>query len=408
MKDRSQIYKTKIDISSENSSWWALASFVRGRGKRILDVGCACGDFGVALKEAFGAVLVGLEYDSGSIVIARETGAYEVIYQCNLDKIDDTLVESLREQFDYIICGDILEHLREPAYTVGVLKGFLRDGGEIICSVPNVAHMYIKGQLLADRFIYTDTGLLDKTHIHLFTYHEIADLMAMCGLRIGSCKFTMCDKNEWRNYNPLDELSFFEKEAIFKDWHSYVMQYVFSAIVSSEERTAIAVENLDRLNICEEWAPHYIKDYRQHLLSELGKSPIDDLAAERDGLVAERNGLVAERNGLVAERDCLVAERDCLVADRDRILNSTCWKMTAPIRFLLDGAKAVKRSRHPVRFVAKQFMPYGVMVRWLEFKYGRIIDKPLFYYHGFFKKVRRLIKFILPYFLVMWFRRQPQ
>jgi hypothetical protein len=52
---------------------------------------------------------------------------------------------------------------------------------------------------------------------------------------------------------------------------------------------------------------------------------LDVLTAERDGLVAERDGLVAERDGLVAERDGLV--------------QSTIWRASKPIRWLLDGLK---------------------------------------------------------------------
>ena len=46
------------------------------------------------------------------------------------------------------------------------------------------------------------------------------------------------------------------------------------------------------------------------------------------------------------------------------------------------------------------------MVHWLVFRYGKVIDKPLFYYPGLLKKAKRLIKFSLPYFLVMRFRKE--
>ena len=127
----------------------------------------------------------------------------------------------------------------------------------------------------------------------------------------------------------------------------------------------------------------------------------DRVVAERDAVVAERDRVVAERDAVAAERDRVVAERDAVAAERDGVLNATCWKVTAPIRFFLDKVKAVMRSEHPFRFVMKQFIPYGIMVRWLEFKYGETIDKPLFYYPGLLKKVKRLVKFSLPYWVVM-------
>ena len=133
----------------------------------------------------------------------------------------------------------------------------------------------------------------------------------------------------------------------------------------------------------------------------------DRVASDRDAIAADRDRVVSERNAIAEDRDRVVSERNATAADRDRILNSTCWRMTAPIRFMLDNAKkATKRLKRPLRGTIKNFVPYGIMVRWLEFRYGKIIDKPLFYYPGFFKRAKRLIKFCLPYFVAMRFRKE--
>ena len=52
----------------------------------------------------------------------------------------------------------------------------------------------------------------------------------------------------------------------------------------------------------------------------------------------------------------------------------------------------------------KQFVPYGLMVIWLRRQYGYIIDEPLFYYKGFFKRLKRIVKFMLPYGISNRFR----
>ena len=54
-----------------------------------------------------------------------------------------------------------------------------------------------------------------------------------------------------------------------------------------------------------------------------------------------------------------------------------------------------------LRGIAKQFVPYGLMGIWLKRHYGVVQDKPLLFYPGLAKRLRRLVKFSLPYGLVM-------
>ncbi len=70
----------------------------------------------------------------------------------------------------------------------------------------------------------------------------------------------------------------------------------------------------------------------------------DQAVAERDQAVAERNQAVAERDQAVAERDQAVAEWDQAVAEWDILVNSTTWKMTAPLRALLDFLKRLLKG----------------------------------------------------------------
>lgn len=56
-----------------------------------------------------------------------------------------------------------------------------------------------------------------------------------------------------------------------------------------------------------------------------------------------------------------------------------------------------------IRFVVKRFVPYGIMVWWLKFQYGQRIDMPLMFYPGFAKRLKRLVKFLLPYGIAVKF-----
>lgn len=332
MREKVYYQDGKIDLRLENSSWSYMVGFVGDSAAVVLDVGCACGDLGLALKKSRNAEIYGLEYNEGSIEVALATGVYEKIVQCDLDLLKEGNFCEWNGKFDYLICGDIFEHLRDPANVLKNLARFLKSNGKLIASIPNVAHMYIKAQLLTDRFEYTETGLLDETHIHLFTRHSISEFMSTCGFAIHECRFTMCGKNEWHEYDPWVKLSYFEKDSIFTDWHSYVCQYVFVAGKSEIEADELFRRNLGKLNINEDNAPQYILDYKHQMGADIGVSPLVTLAADRDRILADRNALAADRN-------LLVADRDRILADRDRILNSTCWKITAPLRYLMDRIK---------------------------------------------------------------------
>lgn len=79
-----------------------------------------------------------------------------------------------------------------------------------------------------------------------------------------------------------------------------------------------------------------------------------ELFAQRDGLARERDALLQTRDALLQTRDALLKERVELTADRDRLADlyrgvteSTCWRMTQPIRRMLDAVKAFRRRGNP-------------------------------------------------------------
>ena len=70
------------------------------------------------------------------------------------------------------------------------LCSHLKKNGKIIVSLPNVAHITIRLKLLFGDFTYTESGILDKTHLHLFTLKSARDFIASCGLMIERERFS--------------------------------------------------------------------------------------------------------------------------------------------------------------------------------------------------------------------------
>jgi len=52
----------------------------------------------------------------------------------------------------------------------------------MVVSVPNVAHLWVRLQLLAGRFDYADRGILDRTHLRFFTRRTLVELLERAGL----------------------------------------------------------------------------------------------------------------------------------------------------------------------------------------------------------------------------------
>ena len=86
--------------------------------------------------------------------------------------------------YDVIVAADVLEHLRSPEETLAMVLPALSPNGMMLVSLPNVAHKSVRLSLLKGNFDYTDTGLLDRTHLRLFTLATGRKLFADAGLRI--------------------------------------------------------------------------------------------------------------------------------------------------------------------------------------------------------------------------------
>jgi 2-polyprenyl-3-methyl-5-hydroxy-6-metoxy-1,4-benzoquinol methylase len=88
-------------------------------------------------------------------------------------------------KYDLILLLDVLEHLQNPTEVLRSLRKLLAAGGQIIVSVPNVAHLSVAVPLLMKRqFTYQDSGILDRTHLTFFVEDSAVKLMNDAGLTV--------------------------------------------------------------------------------------------------------------------------------------------------------------------------------------------------------------------------------
>ncbi|WP_337956952.1 class I SAM-dependent methyltransferase [Selenomonas felix] len=140
-------------------------------GLRVLEIGCACG---ATLRE-IGAQnpsvrLYGVELNEKAAEIAAP---YATILSMDVERLDPSQVA---ERFDYIVMGDVIEHLQNPWKAIENMRELLAPGGEVIASIPNVGHISNLYEVLSGNWTYKSMGLLDRTHLRFFTKKEIIKL----------------------------------------------------------------------------------------------------------------------------------------------------------------------------------------------------------------------------------------
>ncbi|MCI5116479.1 MAG: class I SAM-dependent methyltransferase [Candidatus Electrothrix sp. LOE1_4_5] len=165
-----------------------LIAEVSGQKNKILEVGCANGLTGHKLKKSgIASEVIGIEINPNA---AKEASRYLDHVVCG-DIETLSLEESLlaQESFDYIIYGDVLEHLRDPWTQLVRLKSLLKTNGHIIISLPNIRYWSVLAPLLfKGDWHYTDAGILDRTHLRFFTKKTAIELCQQAGFTRITCK----------------------------------------------------------------------------------------------------------------------------------------------------------------------------------------------------------------------------
>ncbi len=145
----------------------------------ILDVGCASGALGRALKATRpGTRVFGIEP-----VAAQAERARRVLDGVLHGTAEDPLPAEWPAP-DCIIFADVLEHLVDPWATLERCRSLLKPGGTIVASIPNVANRVVLRGLYRMRWDYTDFGILDRTHLRFFTRETALEMFESRGYRI--------------------------------------------------------------------------------------------------------------------------------------------------------------------------------------------------------------------------------
>jgi 2-polyprenyl-3-methyl-5-hydroxy-6-metoxy-1,4-benzoquinol methylase len=156
-----------------------------GPAQRVLDVGCSTGYLAERLQQR-GATVVGLDMDERSAELARRFCTDVLV-----GDIETMELPFEAASFDAIVCGDLIEHMRDPQAMLARLRPLLRPGGRLALSTPNIANWAMRLSLLFGRFRYTEWGILDKTHTHFFTRKTLRECLEAAGYRVEVFDYTV-------------------------------------------------------------------------------------------------------------------------------------------------------------------------------------------------------------------------
>lgn len=171
----------------------------------LLDLASGYGAIATAVQEQLGATYVGVDVDEDAVAALRDSG-----FEAHVGDVGDP--EAVRRLLRDIVGDrrvlaitmlDGLEHLPAGRAVLAEVSAFLRDhSAPLVLSVPNNSHRDVGFKLAFGAWEYTETGLLDDTHVHLYSEPELERTLRAAGLHRTDREDFLLSKSD--QHFPLD------------------------------------------------------------------------------------------------------------------------------------------------------------------------------------------------------------
>jgi len=167
-------YQPKFDFVSPHSA----AMDAIPHGSRVLDLGCAGGYVGAALRRQRGCHVTGV--DRFPLGAGVELDAF-----IHHDLNDGVPAVDFRN-YDHVLILDVIEHLASPEAFVDELRQALKlaPSATLLVSTANIGFVVNRLMLMLGQFNYGKRGILDLTHSRLFTFASFRRLFQQGGFRV--------------------------------------------------------------------------------------------------------------------------------------------------------------------------------------------------------------------------------
>jgi len=141
-------------------------------GGRLLDVGCATGDFLARMRQNGSWQVTGLEMNEA----AATQGSHHYGLEIRTGSVDE--VEFAPRSFDVVTLWDVIEHLPQPKASLKRIANWLRPGGWVVVRTPDA------GSLYARAFGRYWAGLDAPRHLVVFDRSSLNRLAAESGFEV--------------------------------------------------------------------------------------------------------------------------------------------------------------------------------------------------------------------------------
>jgi len=210
-----------------NSINTVLLNNIPKNSKRILEIGCGCGDFGSKVKKLMPDIYYcGIESNFEKANLAKE----------KIDKVYCVDIESsliCDGIFDCIIFSDSLGDFSNPLSVLNNLKPSLNQHGVFLFGVSNAQHHSVLASWLSGDFQYHNEGVLSRNHLRLFAYANVMKLLLDAGL-IPEIIDTVNDAVPEELFTSLEQpLKQIGQDIKRSRYYMSVYQWVFSGKINS-------------------------------------------------------------------------------------------------------------------------------------------------------------------------------
>jgi 2-polyprenyl-3-methyl-5-hydroxy-6-metoxy-1,4-benzoquinol methylase len=173
-------HEPDIDVYAHANPFFVRAVRAHAGRAEVLDVGCWNGSLGRVLVREANAIVDGIERDPRQAEQALAAGYRRV----DVADLDRDIPAADGRAYDFLLFGDVLEHLVHPNRVLADLVPRLKPGGRVLLSLPNIAFAANRLTHLLGRWDYKDYGILDRTHLRFFTKDTMVALIEGAGLRV--------------------------------------------------------------------------------------------------------------------------------------------------------------------------------------------------------------------------------
>ncbi len=133
---------------------------------RVLELGCDRGLMASRCETRYVSNVEWIGVDFNADALGEAVSHMDLAVQAD---VQDGLPFVEAPVFDRIVCADFLEHLPYPWDTLKQLRRYIRPGGLLVASFPNIGHWSIIEDLLCGRFDEAPSGILCVTHLRFGT-----------------------------------------------------------------------------------------------------------------------------------------------------------------------------------------------------------------------------------------------